>query len=240
MEIQCRGTTKKGLRCLNPAKPGLKYCRHHVGKDEHLIELVSAMTISKPIKVKTSGYIYIYSLDASHNNAHIYDHDKQKYRTLHSSKSGFFKKIADTLGSPSPEPYSLSSLMKKPLLVKIGYTTKDPSRRLKEWEAKCKHPIVLLAPPSSSSSRLLSKNEPTNLFDYTKLGWPASQVRAVESAIHIELRGLFGKGHVECKGCMGRHNEWFLIPSGKISVVFKTINYWVALYSKGQDEIELL
>jgi hypothetical protein len=235
MEKQCRGTTKKGLRCLKPARPGLKYCRYHIGNDEHLIELVSAMTISKPVKIKTSGYIYMYTLDVSHNNAHVYDHDKQKYRALHHSKSGFFKKIAESLGSPPPETHSVSGHMRRTLLVKIGYTTKDPVKRLQEWKTKCKHPVILLSPPSPSSSRVRLDPEAGDRFDQSKLGWPTVQVRAVESAIHTELRGLFGNGHVECEGCSGRHNEWFLIPAGKMRVVYDTINYWIALYSGGTE-----
>lgn len=221
---QCRGTTKKGLRCLKSVRPGTHYCRYHVGNDEHLIELVSAMTISKPVKKKTSGYIYIYTLDVSHNNAHVYDHNKQKYKSLNHSKSGFFKKLVDRLGLP---PHIEDLVMSRTLMVKIGYTTKDPMRRLQEWTSKCKHPVMLLSPPA--------RIRVTGRFDQSKLGWPVPQVQAVESAIHTELRGLFGKGHVECEGCTGRHNEWFLVPSGKMGVVFDTINYWVALYSDGAE-----
>lgn len=111
----CHGTTVKGERCKRKVtQAGQTHCHQH--SVDNLTETLKKQLIisQRPL----SSYIYVYTLDKAHNNAHLYNHIKGKFETLQTKK----------------------------ILIKIGYTTRTPQTRLEEWKNQCQHPIRLIGP----------------------------------------------------------------------------------------------
>jgi hypothetical protein len=217
--VQCSGITKQGRRCLKRVSEGHKYCYHHIAQDEQLLQMMSSLSLTT--RSIAPGFIYVYTLDSSHSNVHVYDHEKKSYVPLN-GKRNLMAKILNRKGASGAQ---------KALLVKVGQTSKDPVKRLNEWKTKCGHPIYLMSPPVGSAAR--------RSYSDNKQGWPTDQTRKTESGIHNELHALFGRGHVNCSGCKdnGKHMEWFYVPSEKLGIVFDTIDYWVRLYGGDKDKL---
>lgn len=151
------------------------------------------------------GYIYVYTV--LHANVHVYDHELSRFKRLQMEQeedAGGCWSCLTCFSSPVPQP----------VLIKVGYTSKTPEKRMAEWKNKCVHSPVLLGDGKS--------------YNNEKKGWITKNPSAVEKEIHRVLRSTYGKGHVECHGCSGKHVEWFLLPSatelGKVySIIEKNI-----------------
>lgn len=219
----CKGTTRRGTRCQRKIKCGEKYCYMHSGKD--LTGLMAILTIAKSTEELTKpspGFIYMYTINVDKRtdaNVHLFDQKANKYIPIelvnNAHKARCLRRLALKLFATNIKPTIKSPLM----LIKVGHTHKRPKKRLQEWQAQCRRPLVLMAPEKHSKQ-----------YDASKNGWQTSNPVEVETCIHRELRGLFGQGYVDCQGCNTKHREWFLIQKHLLPVVFKTIDYWVNLY----------
>lgn len=182
----CLGTTVKGERCKRHVRAGERYCYQHGAVDE-LADKVGRLSVR-------DGFVYVYALDSSHANAHVYNHSKGRYEELNKKRSLFGRRS-------------------KLLLLKVGYTTRTPQTRVQEWTEKCRHPIHLIGPKDASSSS----------FDPKYMGWPAKAPQFAEKRAHEELFRQFGRGHVVCHGCNEKHHEWFLVPAKQLNSVFNIL-----------------
>lgn len=187
--------------------PGLKYDNPPVRID--------AMTTDKT-KPKRA-YIYVYTLEAGHDNVHVFA-DGQ-FRPL-GGESSWFKDLFRPSAGRKP----------RMTLIKVGYTTQTPRRRVDQWREQCRHPIRLLGPPEPR--RWLFGGSGGGGYAREMEGWPVrvpERARAVERAVHERLWARYGRGRVHCEGCakaalkpgggggaggkMGTHTEWFLVPN---------------------------
>jgi hypothetical protein len=166
---------------------------------------------------KVAGYIYVFTLDENHKNVHVLNASREPV-PLKQTKHGLFCRFQSAImGRP---------LKERQMLIKVGYTSKLPNQRLEEWHKKCHHPIHLIQPPRESNSAGYARE--VN-------GWHCFDAVRAESDIHHQLRQIYGRGVVQCHGCMtsggvaGRHVEWFLIPQADLRNVFAVISYWVAI-----------
>ena len=73
---------------------------------------------------------------------------------------------------------------------KIGYTTRNVDKRLREWEDQCKHEAHRVYPPHHEAAVLVP------------------HVKRVEALIHADLRKYRFVEH-GCQGCYNSHHEWF-------------------------------
>lgn len=219
--LQCSGTTRTGQRCKIKAPASLTcssslfFCHHHQQQQSsNSLDLAinGIANLSLNHQKQRKAFIYAYTLDPSHSNVHVLSSSTNKFTPLVSSSSSKW--------------WDFKSRSKiKGKLIKVGYTTQTPEIRLAQWKVKCKHPITLLCPPSSSHG-----------FDHTLKGWPIPQKHSnplqVEAKIHQNLWSLFGKGTVQCQGCVTStsanniHLEWFLIPdnSKALATVYSLIH----------------
>ena len=97
-------------------------------------------------------------------------------------------------------------------MVKIGYTTKHPRRRLEEWESDC-------------------NRQPKQLFPV-----PHTQAVKVPNARRVEDLCHKALGHrnviVYCTPCLGEHEEWFRVsPKEAIEVIEGMKKLWVSRVS---------
>lgn len=218
---QCHGTTTKGLRCKITTS-GLRFCHYH---DK------TSPARQKP-RVDT-GSIYIYTL------AKFFD-KRQK---------DWFKVRNLPGASKNKHDWSLFELKKSPFIfLKIGMTSQNVKVRIRQWEDKCKHDIVLVNPENDgvitkrSLSHLfkgLSLTKRTKYQSLTEEGGfhCGKQLSRAESEIHQVLRQKYGKGIIFCKGCSedpnkvtefmngyNIHIEWFLIPKKDLSAIYSVID----------------
>ena len=83
---------------------------------------------------------------------------------------------------------------------KIGFTTRDVSTRLREWERQCKH----------------TAQEQYRSFE-------VRNVERLERLVHAELKKYRVKEY-GCHGCSGNHDEWF--QDVDLKVILKSIAFW--------------
>lgn len=233
MPPRCTANTVKGEQCKNTSVVTVSsghYCSVHgkvkaptTGKYNRKV-----LVDPKPKLEHKQGYIYVYSLcegknkgGRSNSNPQIFNHEKDQFESL---------------------PGNLT-------LVKVGYTTKTPRKRLGEWASQCQHAIELLP---NSKFPLMKRHQET--YDSTENGWlihkEAKSPLSIESSVHNLLWQLFGKGHVVCEGChrniadgetrqknggMNRHVEWFCLDRRDVPVVYEI----VGCLSGGGDPEEL-
>lgn len=222
---QCKGITKRGERCKILVKEG-NYCHWHkletpVGPTK---KASVASTASKtpsprsssptktklgapqtPVKSAPVGFIYAYTL-RSFENAHVFNSKKDRFEPL--------------LGS------GLRKLMfwntkPKQLLIKIGYTTSTPDKRLDQWQNQCGHQLTLITPRARDAPG----------YDPMLHGWKCSDPHSVEHAIHNKLHALYGRGQVKCscRKAQGIHVEWFLVPRKELANVCRVIDKIVSI-----------
>lgn len=245
---KCSGTTKKGLQCRNHVPGPNLYCYHHRSN--------KPSSASNPIA--SSGYIYIYTYLELYQNATVNKKERAPidwiridYSVINNkSSSGFLSNFIF-------KPENLQRPWKHKndyILIKIGMTTRsNVSIRIKEWESKCKHQLVLLTPAlisttnfnkmgtrsTSAFSRIVSKLKQLSISE-TKIPERYPQIRAstfrnggfacsnpghVEKLIHKWLWDEFGKGRILCAACGGKsHTEWALVRTGDLSRVMSQID----------------
>jgi hypothetical protein len=176
----------KGERCKRRVRVGERYCYQH-GAVDGLADEMGRLSLR-------DGYVYVYALDGDHGNAHVYNHSKGRFEELNKKR--------------------LFSRNKHLLLLKVGYTTRTPQTRVKEWTDKCRHHIHLIGPKDTSS---------VSQFDQKHMGWPTKTPQLAEKRAHEELFRQFGRGHVVCHGCNEKHHEWFLVPAKNLNSVFNIL-----------------
>lgn len=92
--------------------------------------------------------------------------------------------------------------------VKIGKTSENPQKRLKQWTRACKETFELH--PSSYDIELVQ----------------IPHVYRVETLIHTELK--YYRAKVEnCKGCGKSHNEWFKVSEEFAKKIFHKWSKWI-------------
>jgi len=87
--------------------------------------------------------------------------------------------------------------------LKIGYTTVDSTKRLKRWQAQCKHTAEGL----------------DELYE-------VPHASRVEKLIHAELKDV-RRREVNCQGCFKNHREWFRISARHAKNVFIKYAEWM-------------
>lgn len=223
---QCKGVTKKNLRCKINVDKG-DFCHHHVGQ--------ALGPTLVPIAKKVSGYIYVYTLSELLSNEALW----LKARNLPGTPS---KYRDQWLTFEKRSPFTL---------IKVGMTTTSVRRRLKQWEDQCHHRLTSLVPGQRLPGRkilwrrvvehfanLSLTQNAYSTFDTAERGFYLPQVAKTESLVHQQLRAIYGHGDVYCKTCKKQdsrtkdfergsynvHVEWFLIPKTDLERVFGIID----------------
>lgn len=189
---QCQGITARGRRCkLNASEH--EFCKFHFTPRAGSHDVRDA-----------AGFIYIYKLARPQARAEVKCPKTNKTYRLNPSK---LQKFLSLFSKPR------RNLAKKEL-IKVGYTTKEPAKRVAEWEQQCGHQLCLIAPRYKAGN-----------CDIEKKGWPTSQAHAAEQRIHAYLRSQYGGGKLNCSQCLhkgktGIHLEWFLVPKEHLPQIF--------------------
>lgn len=130
---------------------------------------------------------------------------------------------------------------KSMLLIKIGYTTQTPKRRLAQWKHTCGQPnFVLLRPGFTFPAK---KRGLSSLFKSLRISEPrlkhvnshgdgmwSNEAYKSEQKIHSIIRNKFGSGRMFCDGCKstpgksGVHHEWFLVPKDSMGEIWAIID----------------
>ncbi|ODQ79335.1 hypothetical protein BABINDRAFT_176253 [Babjeviella inositovora NRRL Y-12698] len=218
--LQCKGTTKKGLRCKIAVQPPNTFCHYHVPQPQYTRHFTGTFKTtsatgsgtSTPPKsrynttgpvlapVKKPGHIYIYTL------AHLLDPSPRK--------EAWLKVVKDRNAKESWVDFN----PKRHILIKVGFTTQFPvQKRLTQWENKCGHRLSPIEPHVRNYERkttllkLFSKLsiKPSEVSEGSFRTYDISQkafhcdsnVNIVESHIHKLLRQKYGSGDVLCSGC---------------------------------------
>lgn len=267
---QCHGTTKKGTRCLIRVTNG-DWCHYHIPKApqrrsekplspvrtpspdktrpsskpmaDSKLRLQSTFVPMSPEVAKKGGYIYVYTLSAFFDKQKAYI---QTRNLLSKDRKDEWVNV-DTRKTPT-------------ILVKVGMTTKTPAIRIQQWEAKCNHSLKHIYPESASKkSGFLQKFKRLTMdpvgsyhtYDNQLRGFRAAKnILDCETQIHANLRKRYGRGSVQCTGCLestpetsrslgfrdffGKnltqaetnyniHNEWFPVPRKNLHEVFTVI-----------------
>lgn len=92
--------------------------------------------------------------------------------------------------------------------IKIG-ATDDVSKRLQGWEDKCKHDVREHR-QQTSGERIVVKH-----------------AHRVERLVHTELKEVRYE-EIGCKGCGGRHIEWFQTGPENAASIIKKYSDWTA------------
>lgn len=196
---QCHGTTQRGTRCKLAASED-KYCRIHSRREPE--------PRSRGCSSDSRGFIYIYKLAGPHPRADVaYSNSSKKTRLRPSALQkflGLFRRPRSNLANQE--------------LIKVGYTSKDPTKRVAEWEHQCGHRLSLIMPQYNPGK-----------YDIKKCGWPTSHAYLAEKRIHNYLRSQFGGGKASCSQCLRRgkggvHREWFLVPKCELPQIFTYID----------------
>ena len=94
---------------------------------------------------------------------------------------------------------------------KIGFSTRDVSVRLGEWERDCKH---------IAEEQYRSPSKVRN-------------VKRVERLVHAELKDFRVEEH-DCPGCKRDHDEWF--KDVNLEIILESIEFWTDWVMKEQYE----
>lgn len=270
---QCLGTTKEGTRCLKKVSDG-QWCHYHKSQSKSgpTIRATGTGTVLSPSKLakpeqilkasssqlnnhksfstaeysNKGGYIYVYTLASFFSTKH----NEGWIQTRNLTKDKHVNKWVD-----------LDMKKLDVLLIKVGMTTKSPAIRIRQWEDKCHHKLTHLYPHSHS----FKKFSLSEAFRGLSIGSSKANFRSYESSargfynsknalraeklIHDALRGKYGRGQIQCTGCVlkkelapsskwplilkGRnesnphniHTEWFPVPRREIEDIFKIIDY---------------
>lgn len=274
--VQCLGTTKRGTRCLKRVSNG-EWCNYHQSQNPIASKLASnslrnvgTPRPNAPVKNWLSsgnhsspalnyththqnqdaiqaGYIYVYTLSSF----------------LHGNSTGGWIQARNLVDSKRTADKWVDINMRrlKLILIKVGMTTKTPEIRILQWEEKCHHKLTCLYPLSHSFKKTslldlfknlsLKSKSPLLTFKKTSKGFYASKnLGLVEKQVHHTLKSKFGRGEIQCTGCIEEnkaqkknqnkntsisyniHNEWFPVPKSKIEEVFYIINEICLLHSK--------
>lgn len=265
---QCLGITQKGKRCLKRVADG-QYCIYHESQSpkrdgpNHLPLLKvsdrgspigNSRKVINPKKtfLQTSheyehkpGYIYVYTLSA------FLSRDR---------KGGWIQ--ARNLINPAKNVNKWVDVNINRLdiiLIKVGMTTKTPAVRILQWQMKCNHELTCLYPKSHSFGktsfldafkRLTIKSSSFSTYDASANGfYSPKNIAAVEKKIHTLLKKEYGRGEIQCTGCIEKsesvekpgffrkllpkkaepalfnvHNEWFPVPKRSLDEVFRKID----------------
>ncbi|WEJ93848.1 hypothetical protein PSN45_001325 [Yamadazyma tenuis] len=190
------------------------------------------------------GFIYIYTLNKFFNKR----------------ENNWFK-VRNLPNTPPKhkDKWISYELRKSPyVFLKVGMTTQSVKKRIKQWEDKCHHDIMLINPHTDKVvytnklshlfKRLAVKDKQKTYSSLTDEGafYCSGNLAQAEGEIHKRLWSKYGKGSVSCKGCSDNstrtnelfvngfniHVEWFLIPKKEISVVYDTVDGICTTYSQ--------
>jgi uncharacterized protein YeeX (DUF496 family) len=105
--------------------------------------------------------------------------------------------------------------------LKIGYTTQDLSKRMKQWNSQCNKTMEVYFPDRNDEQELI----------------PVRHVCRVEKLVHMELKNL-RRIEQNCPGCGKNHNEWFEVSR---DLAVEVVRKWMAWmrespYEKRLDE----
>ncbi|KAF4177501.1 hypothetical protein CNMCM8694_000212 [Aspergillus lentulus] len=92
--------------------------------------------------------------------------------------------------------------------LKIGYSTNEISKRVKEWSIKCRKPMEVYFPKRGSDEEHLQ----------------VSHVCRVEKLVHTELKNC-RRIEEMCSGCKGNHIEWFEVSR---QLAIDVVRKWTA------------
>ena len=226
---QCQGITKAGKRCrIRIVDDGTKYCRYHKSQGRTF----GNWNNSKDSKsLDGPGYIYVFTLE----------HMLQR-RPM---KQDWLRMAAPTSDNIINYDKTRQLKPKHYILLKIGFTSGTPKRRLEQWRRQCKHQFTLVT-PRMLSSIVCSKKDKMHVllhsfsrlslqdlgkyskFDNKNLGFHTKLAFQTEQKIHHILHEKYGFGKIYCEGCKstkgGIHKEWFLVPREDVKNIFEKIN----------------
>lgn len=215
--MQCHGITVKGVRCKMSTADG--YCKYHRAQ---------ANPSNSPIPSNHAGHIYIYTLKKFFDKQHT-----EWFKT---------RNLPNTRKKHKDEWSSYEAKRSKYILIKVGMTAQPIEKRIKQWEDKCKHDIMLVNPQTDklihprgflSLFRKLSIDKTSYITLSNQGGFYCSKnLGLAESEIHRILHRKYGKGTVYCKNCSDNtkaggyniHVEWFCILKSDLSFVYQTID----------------
>lgn len=178
---------------------------------------------------KLEGHIYVFTF------SHFLDEK---------SKDPNYLRLVDAAERRGPDISNSSKFnSKSTVLIKIGYTTQTPKKRLAQWKATCgQSGFVLLTP--GFNFPIKKRGGLSNLFKSLKIkdqitlkhvnkggdGFWSSEAYKSEQNIHSIVRKKFGSGRMFCDGCKsspkksGVHHEWFLIPRDSLDEIWRIID----------------
>lgn len=146
------------------------------------------------------GYIYIYTLES-----------------ILESESGNWLKTRNLPDAKDKKKW-VAFDSRKYLLVKVGMTTQTVAKRLLQWENQCSHKLVCLNPDYRVNTerslvermKLLALKPTAQVRQYTTFQQDSNgffvpqNVMQAEREIHSILRQKYGRGDVQCTGCVDR------------------------------------
>lgn len=251
--MQCRGVTTKGERCK--INSSAEYCHYHENQSKqrptkkktspthettttiriapnprsshksHSPEKLHVSRVVVPNSIPKQGFIYAYTLSdllslneklwlCIKNSPGCSTSDRDKWLPHNSKKSKY-------------------------TLIKVGMTTRTSVLlRLVQWEQKCCHSLTCLQPNVQYfKTDLIDRLKRLKIKEYKTYrdnGFFCNQVAKSEVEIHRILRDKYGKGDVQCTGCVWRSNvpnakysihvEWFIVPKKEVPYVFDVID----------------
>lgn len=178
---------------------------------------------------KSEGHIYVFTF------SHFLDGNSQDPSYLRLVKSS--EKREASISN------SVKFNSKSMVLIKIGYTTQTPKKRLSQWKNTCGQTgFVLLRPgfnfPQKKTRGISSLFKTLRIKDMITLkhtnpegdGFWSLEAYKSEQRIHSIVRKKFGSGKMFCDGCKsspnksGVHHEWFLIPKDSLNDIWAIID----------------
>lgn len=194
---ECRGTTGKNTKCRRKVSENQNYCYQHINQGAQL----KKPKVSKRDGGK-AGYIYIFTL--------------RKLITEKGPSTWFsVKNMPDAKSRDKNMWVPFESRKSRYILVKVGMTTLNVDRRIRQWEDKCHHELACIYPGSNlkvkggSFDRLVMQLKELTLSEGKLLTYDAAQhgffcssdVGKAEKHIHATLKSIYGRGDVYCSGC---------------------------------------
>lgn len=181
-------------------------------------------------KAEKPGYVYVFTFD-------VFLDDSKRSRG-----ADYIRLVQPGIKFASGMKSSEKFDFKMQVLIKIGFTTQTPGRRLAQWRNSCSQPgFVLLEPGYDFTRNKKSRNSLLSMFKSLSIkpeaklhnvrdsGIYSNHPHKSEQDIHKIIRDKFGSGKMYCDGCKsstksGIHHEWFLIPKSKMHTVWKIID----------------